>query len=108
VWFFVPDHARPSHGAAEADGDIAARRGAETVPMAAWGLIVAVLRSWERCRSSSGSPSSSRARPCHLASLSQGDRAGTQSATLPPRPPRERRPAADFPPICSRGGKDEA
>ena len=76
------------------------------VPMAAWGLIVAVLlvagiaAALPRpCRRHSA------ARPRHLASLSRGDRAGSQSAAASAPPARANgalRPISR--PICFPGG----
>ena len=69
------------------------------VPMAAWGLIVAVLLVAgiaavlpRPCRRDPA------ARPRHLASLSQGDRSRIPiRSRFRRRAPRERTPAADFP-----------
>ena len=68
------------------------------VPMAAWGLIVAVLLvagiAAVLPRPRRRHPA---ARPRHLASLSRGVAPELNPQPLPPRPHRERRPAADFP-----------
>ena len=95
----VPADARPPCRRRRSHGDVAARGGEEPGADgglgidrrgAAGGGIAAVLPRPRRRHPA--------ARPRHLASLSQGDRDRIRIARpIPPRPPRERRPAADFP-----------
>ena len=93
-----PLDARSSRRRRRSDGDVVARRrtkpgtdggmGIDRRGAAGAGVVAAVPRP---CR---GHPI---ARPRHLASLPQGDRAGSQSAADPSPPARERRSAVDFP-----------
>ena len=70
----LPADARSSCQRRGSHGDLDPRGGRNPMPMAAWGLIVAVLLVGDRCRSSSAlAIVVPAARPRHLASLPGGD-----------------------------------
>src|SRR5258705_8198376 len=84
----VPVDARPSRRRRRRDGNLAPRGGAESGPDGGLGID---RRGIAGARIAAALPRPRRrysaARPCHLASLSQGHRTGSQSAPDPSPPP---------------------